>query len=59
MELLWNDWRDQVTHNHDRLDLCDLEKDSDHYFARCDRDPDAVLRRIGSPFAKRCQNRRN
>ncbi len=59
MELLWNDWRDQVTHNHDRLKICDLEKDSDHYFAQCERNPDAVLRRIRSPFAKRCQNRRN
>ncbi len=59
MELLWNDWRDQVTHNHDRLNMDDLESDSDHYFARCARHPDAVLQRIGSPFAKRCQNRRN
>lgn len=59
MELLWNDWRDQVTHNHDRSKMCDLETDSDDYFAECDRHPDAVLRRIGSPFAKRRQNRRN
>jgi hypothetical protein len=59
MELLWNDWRDQVTHNHDRLNMNDLESDSDHYFADCDRHPDAVLRRIGSPFAKRRQNREN
>ena len=59
MEIFWNDWRDQVTHNHDRLKIKDLEKDSDHYFARCARHPDDVLRRIGSPFAKHCQNRRN
>jgi hypothetical protein len=59
MELLWNDWRDQVTHNHDRLKITELESDSDRYFARCARHPDAVLRRIGSPFAKRCQNRKN
>jgi hypothetical protein len=59
MELLWNDWRAQVTHNHDRLNISDLESDSDHYFAQCARYPDAVLRRIGSPFAKRSQNRRN
>jgi len=59
MEMLWNDWRDQVTHNHDRLKINDLEKDSDHYFARCARHPNTVLRRIGSPFAKHCQNRRN
>jgi hypothetical protein len=59
MEIFWNDWRDQVTHNHDRLKIKDLEQDSDRYFARCARHPDVVLRRIGSPFAKRCQNRRN
>ena len=59
METFWNDWRDQVTHNHDRLEIKDLEKDSDRYFARCARHPDQVLRRIGSPFAKRCQNRKN
>jgi hypothetical protein len=59
MELLWNDWRDQVTHNHDRLKIAELESDSDRYFAQCARHPDAVLRRIGSPFAKRCQNRKN
>ena len=59
METFWNDWRDQVTHNHDRLKIKDLEKDSDGYFARCARHPEAVLRRIGSPFAKRSQNRKN
>ena len=59
METFWNDWRDQVTHNHDRLKITDLEKDSDRYFAHCAHHPDQVLRRIGSPFAKRCQNRRN
>jgi hypothetical protein len=59
MELFWNDWRAQVTHNHDRLKIGELEDDSDGYFARCARHPDAVLRRIGSPVAKRCQNRRN
>lgn len=59
MEFLWNDWRDQVTHNHDRLKISELEEDSDRYFARCARHPNAVLRRIGSPFAKRCQNRKN
>ncbi len=58
MELLWNDWRDQVTHNHDRSNLSAVERDSDHYFANCARHPDAVLRRIGSPFARRCQNRK-
>ena len=59
MEIFWNDWRDQVTHNHDRLKIKDLEKDSDCYFARCARHPDDVLRRIGSPFAKHSQNRKD
>lgn len=57
MEMFWNDWRDQVTHNHDRLKIKDLEIDSDRYFARCAHHLDDVLRRIGSPFAKHRQNR--
>lgn len=57
MEWLWEDWRDQVTHNHDRIKLSDLERDSDNYFARRARNPQKVLRTIGSPFAKR-QNRK-
>lgn len=57
MEKLWNDWRDHVTHNHDRLKIIELESDSDRYFARRARNPQAVLRTISSPFAKR-QNRR-
>jgi hypothetical protein len=36
-----------------------LEKDSDCYFARCARHPEDVLRRIGSPFAKCSQKRKN
>lgn len=58
-ELLWGDWRDHVTHNHDRLKIAELERDSDTYFARRARSPAAVLRIIGSPFAKRQQNRKN
>lgn len=57
MEQLWADWRDQVTHNHDRTQLKRLERDSDNYFARCARNPRKVLRTIGSPFAGR-HNRR-
>lgn len=52
-ELLWEDWRDHVTHNHDRLRIAELERDSDAYFARRARRPATVLRTIGSPFAKR------
>ena len=58
MEWLWEDWRDQVTHNHDRTQIKRLERDSDNYFARCARNPQKVLRTLGSPFARR-QNRRN
>lgn len=59
MEQLWNDWRDQVTHNHERLKISELEGDSDRYFSQCARHPDKVLRLIGSPFAKRRQNHKN
>jgi transposase len=57
MELLWEDWRDQVTHNHDRTEFKRLESDSENYFARCARNPQKVLRTLGSPFAGR-QNRK-
>jgi transposase len=55
MELLWNDWRDNVTHNHDRANIKDLESDSDRYFARRGKDKRGVLRTLNSPF----QNRKN
>jgi hypothetical protein len=58
MERLWNDWRKQVTHNHDRLHIKDLEGDSDHYFAERAQDPVGVLRTISSPYAKQRQNHR-
>ena len=54
MELFWNDWRDHVTHNHERETIFDLERDSDRYFAWCAKHPQAVLHTIGSPFAKPC-----
>jgi hypothetical protein len=57
-ELLWNDWRHHVTHDHDRSDIADLEHDSDGYFRRRARDKGSVLRTIGSPLRRR-QNRRN
>ena len=59
MELLWNDWRDNVTHNHDRSQISKLECDSDRYFDRRAGDPKSVLRTIGSPFEHRRQNRKN
>jgi hypothetical protein len=52
-ERLWEDWRDHVTHNHDRLKIEELEQDSDAYFARRVRRPATVLQTIGSPFANR------
>ena len=57
MELFWNDWRDQVTHHHDRIEFKRLELDSDNYLARCARAPQKVLRTLRSPFASR-QNRK-
>ncbi len=53
MELLWNDWRDNVTHNHDRSQISKLEYDSDRYFECRARDPNGVLRTLGSPFERR------
>lgn len=53
IEKLWNAWRDNVTHNHDRLRLRALIRDSDDYFARLKRHPRRVLRTIASPFRKK------
>jgi len=57
MELFWNDWRDNVTHNHDRTVLQELTADSDRYLRRRKHNPQAVLRTLGSPFAapQRCK----
>ena len=57
-ELLWNDWRHYVTHDHDRSVITDLEQDSDRYFRRRARNKRVILRTIGSPFQKR-RNRKN
>ena len=59
MELLWNDWREHVTHNHDRLRIGELESDSDRYFAKQAHNPKAVLKTIGSPFVNRGQKCKN
>ncbi len=59
MEQLWNDWRKQVTHNHDRLRIEELEGDSDHYFKERAQDPAGVLQTISSPYATRRQNHKN
>jgi transposase len=57
MEHLWNDWRDNVTHNHERSQINQLAADSDGYFARCKRHPQRVLHTIGSPFAHHQRNK--
>jgi len=59
MELLWNDWRDHVTHNHERDEIVALERDSDRYFEDCACNPQKVLHALGSPFERRYQNRRD
>jgi len=59
LERLWNDWRDHVTHNHDRQDIWELESDSDHYFKCRARVPRRVRRTLGSPFAHRSQKCKN
>jgi hypothetical protein len=51
-EALWRVWRSRVTHNHQRETLEELELDSEVCFAGWQADPLAVLRAIGSPFAR-------
>lgn len=50
-ERFWQPFRHQVTHNHHRDKLYDLYLDAANYFAELDRDPNAVLRHLGSPLA--------
>ncbi len=57
--MLWNDWRDHMTHNHERDAIHQLETGSDDYFADCACHPENVLRTPGSPFANRYQNHRH
>jgi transposase len=52
IEKLWNVWRDNVTHDHDRIRIRDLEQDSDYYFAHLKRRQAQVLQTISSPFRK-------
>jgi DDE superfamily endonuclease len=53
IERLWPPFRRQVTHNHHRDTLSDLYDDARVHFTALDRDPQRVLRHIGSPAA--CQ----
>ena len=56
-EKFWGTWRDHVTHNHQRRQITQLEKDSDRHFAWCAQHPQSVLHTIGSPYAQ-VQNRK-
>jgi hypothetical protein len=51
-ERLWRQWRPNVTHNHTRATLADLEADSDHWLRRHAAQPRAVLRALGPPFTQ-------
>ena len=51
-EMLWPDWRNHVTHNHCQKTIAKLARCSDRYFHARRRNPQHVLRTIGSPFAK-------
>jgi transposase len=46
-ELLWHAWRPNVTHNHTRTLLSDLQADSDAWLTRMARKPQAVLQALG------------
>jgi len=47
-ERLWRQWRPSVTHNHTRRTIEELIADSDAWFERQSKDPQAVLRAIGT-----------
>jgi hypothetical protein len=51
-ERFWQPFRHDVTHNHRRDTLYDLQLDARNHFLRLDDDPQTVLRQIGSPFAQ-------
>ena len=51
IEWLWRISRRIVTHNHHRSDFESLLADARTHFESLTHTPDALLRRIGSPFA--------
>jgi len=59
LEEIWNDWRDHVTHNHERDQLGDLKGDSRRYFSRKARDPAGVLRTMSKSSARFRQKHTN
>jgi len=50
-ERLWRQWRPNVTHNHTRATLPELEADSDRWLGRIAAAPHAVLRALATPIA--------
>jgi transposase len=48
-ERIWRQWRPNVTHNHQRNDLDELQGDSDDWFTRMAYQPEAVRRMLGTP----------
>jgi len=51
-ERLWRQWRPNVTHNHTRATLAELEADSDRWLHRHAAAPLAVLRALGPPITQ-------
>jgi hypothetical protein len=49
VERLWRQWRPNVTHNHTRGGLEELEADSDRWLGRAAADPAGVLQMLGMP----------
>jgi hypothetical protein len=48
-ERVWRQWRPNVTHNHDRENLDQLQEDSDGWFERMVSQPETVRRMLGTP----------
>jgi transposase len=48
-ERVWRQWRPNVTHNHQRSDLDELQADSDGWFERMASQPETVRRMLGTP----------
>ena len=56
VERLWRQWRPNVTHNHTRGDLEELEGDSDRWLGRAATDPAGVLQMLGMPIERSIVN---
>ena len=52
VERLWRQWRPNVTHNHTRGVLEELEGDSDRWLGRAATDPAGVLQMLGMPIER-------